>query len=170
MKKKLFAALIVGYLVSEVQGAYQMGYFHRAKQAFKEAVESEEPLSISEFYEYIAQAPWPFGGKEEPVTEAQSEKDGADIKLWFERVQRIRAMSAEGYIKAEIAHAMGISEETVQAILEPPEERYFRVTLSLTQHAIVEVALRQLNTDDEKHAAENGATLKAFLDTTEEVA
>lgn len=48
-------------------------------------------------------------------------------------------------------------------------ERFFTVTLSESQHQLIEQALRDLSAGDEDSERENEATLAAFLGSTEEV-
>lgn len=105
--KKFIAGVAVGYMVSEIIGAYQLGYFHRMVAYYKWLWETDEipPINFSDVYKYITI------GRIPPTMYAETpEKSEAVAKT-------ARAMAMEHYDIAVIAEHLGLEEEVVRQII-----------------------------------------------------
>lgn len=123
--KKFLGGMLAGYLLGEIWGAYQMGYFSRIKEVFvmsMEQAERGEPFDFGKTYEHITQTPLPFSKKTSTVTEDREAWVEKTTREYHEKLSRVRAMHAEGYTNADIADAMGIPENSVRTLLESIEE------------------------------------------------
>jgi hypothetical protein len=105
--KKFLAGVVVGYMASELIGAYQLGYFHRMVAYYKWLWETDEipPVDFSDVYKYITT------GRIPPMMYAETvEKSEAVAKT-------ARAMAMEHYDIAQIAEYLGLEEEVVRQIV-----------------------------------------------------
>jgi hypothetical protein len=118
MKKYIIGALI-GYSVSEVRFLYHTGVFHRIGEMFKRTRAGEPELGFHEFWEEIAQAPFPhFSANGKTVSELRQERFEHNAAIWDLRRLLAQWMREEGMSNAKIAEIIDIPENSVRLMFE----------------------------------------------------
>lgn len=124
--KKFIAGVVVGHILTNFLFFYADGGVDRLKNVLEFTKDNPgQPVDFMLMMKYVMQGN-PYGPPEEEQDESLPLKplnpEGAALKLWFQRILRIRAMSHEGYSVDEISDILSLPKETVIEVLKFEEE------------------------------------------------